>query len=302
MFSSWASSLQEAKASLQEASSVAAASLQQASSAAAGAASRLAKTVEAELKEEYAATMAPAPPPPLPPLDAELGEKTSALERVAQVGAKLFSPVEDAGGTAAEPVASGRIVMLPWEQPGLSEGTRSRMRALSQERSIFLAPPVAGCSSFRFDLQLSLSLVLEALRVDKHLDEQRHQLVPKQVSEEEFFTNYFHHLHVLARGGGVPSHVDATDGSRGGSDGSRRSPTSSSPVLVSAAASDASDLTGMGDDVAEASGALGGSLATPQQKNSTLGLLSSPTASKTLSVEEQFECVRCASVGVPVVR
>ena len=75
-----------------------------------------------------------------------------------------------------------RIVMLPWELPGLSEAMRSRMRALSQERSIFLAPPTGGHSSFRFDLPASLPLIVEALAVDKRLDEQRNLLVPLQAS------------------------------------------------------------------------------------------------------------------------
>jgi hypothetical protein len=63
--------------------------------------------------------------------------------------------------------------MLPWEQPGLSEETRARMRALSQERAIFLAPPAGGHASFWLDLEASLPLLMEALAVDKHLEEQR---------------------------------------------------------------------------------------------------------------------------------
>ena len=74
--------------------------------------------------------------------------------------------------------------MLPWEQPGLSEEVRTRMRGLSQERSIFLAPPAGGNSSFRFDLEASLPLLREALAVDKRLDEQRQARRPI-LSEEQ---------------------------------------------------------------------------------------------------------------------
>ena len=42
-------------------------------------------------------------------------------------------------------------------------------------------------------------VITEALSVDKHLERQRHLLVPKTLSEEAFFRNYFHHLHALAR-------------------------------------------------------------------------------------------------------
>jgi hypothetical protein len=107
---------------------------------------------------------------------------------LATVGAALLNPLDDA---LDHPNEHERVIMLPWEQPGLSESVRVRMRALSQERSIFLAPPTEGRASFRFDLKASLPLLLEALRVDKRLDEQRNLLVPHQVSEEQFFTNYF---------------------------------------------------------------------------------------------------------------
>ena len=42
-------------------------------------------------------------------------------------------------------------------------------------------PPARGHASFRFDVKASLPLVLEALAVDRHLDEQRNLLVPQQV-------------------------------------------------------------------------------------------------------------------------
>jgi len=93
--------------------------------------------------------------------------------------------------------------MLPWEQPGIPEAVRAKMRSVAQERATFLAPPVRGSSSYRFELSSNLPLVMEALSIDKRLEEQRHLLVPEQVSEELFFQNYFHHLHVIAEGGVV---------------------------------------------------------------------------------------------------
>lgn len=263
-------------------------------------ASKLREKIEEELSSEYQRTTAPsmadaAVPPPPPPAQQSA---PTALERVTQVGAQLFSPLDDAGGTASDPSGPERVVMLPWEKPGLSEETRTRMRCLSQERSIFLAPPANGHASFCFDLAASLPLIMEALAVDKRLDDQRHLLVPRQVTEEQFFTNYFHHLHVLASGAGT-----------GTVGGGVRSPTSSSPVLVSAAVSEASDVANTRDlerpsvgaseaDEHASSFAAGcGGSASSTNLPPLATLLETDAATPTrpaagsASVEEQFECV-----------
>ena len=72
-------------------------------------------------------------------------------------------------------------MMLPWEAPGLSAEVRSRMRALSQERTTFLAPPHLEDGTFSFEMAQSVDIVVEALSVDKHLERHRHMLVPSQV-------------------------------------------------------------------------------------------------------------------------
>ena len=224
---------------------------------------------------------------------------TSTLERVNQV----LNPLADAGGTDSGPSESERIVMLPWEVPGLSDETRARMRTLSKERSIFLAPPAAGHASFRFDMAASLPLIMEALSVDGHLEKQRHLLVPRQVTEEQFFTNYFHHLHVLARSGSATSDQAASGAGRAGarSPGGCSYPSSASPVLVSAAASEASDVRDPREIEKDSIGA--GHSRTPSAGSApglcpplaTLLAAQTPdrrsAASGAMSAEEQFECV-----------
>ena len=132
----------------------------------------------------------------------EQGKLQEALEEAKRVGAALFNPFEDQDSLAqAASQRPERVIMLPWEQPGITDAMRVKMRALSQERATFLAPPVRGSSSYVFELASNLSLVMEALSIDKRLEQQRHLLVPDQISEELFFQNYFHHLHVIAEGG-----------------------------------------------------------------------------------------------------
>lgn len=314
-FSSLADSVKSASDALETAREVA----QKAQEVAQEKAQKLRRTIEDELSSEYerttttdtASSVVPPPPPP------SAAAPVSALERVKEVGTQLFSPLEDAGGAPSGPSEPERVVMLPWEQPGLSEETRARMRSLSQERSIFLAPPAGGHASFRFDLSASLPLIMEALAVDKRLEEQRHLLVPRQVTEEQFFTHYFHHLHVLAHGGGGGAGSGGGSGSAGAAleRSGARSPSSSSPVLVSGAASEASDvaavqasdadelLAGSGVSAhAVGGGAPAGGAAAATNLPPLATLLGSDGAAQdrcaaaarvgsSVSAEEQFECV-----------
>ena len=119
-------------------------------------------------------------------IEDELTDGNAGTSAAGQVRA-LLNPLDDEAITPRKPPK--KTLMLPWEQPGLSDATRARMRALSSERAIFLAPPAAGRATFSFDMEASLPLVLEALAVDKRLEQQRGRLVPQQVSEATFFTN-----------------------------------------------------------------------------------------------------------------
>ena len=174
--------------------------------AATSAVSTIQQTIEAEKNEfleEYNTVRSDVPPSKSAAsstagASSTEGGTASALQNLRRVGWAMLNPLEDQDSLKAE-VAGPLVVMLPWEAPGLSEPVRVRMRALSQEPAVFLSPPQAE-EGFEFKMESSLSLVFEALSVDKHLEKQRHLLVPTQVSEYDFFRNYFAHLHALAQG------------------------------------------------------------------------------------------------------
>mmetsp|Transcript_3861 Transcript_3861/g.8703 ORF Transcript_3861/g.8703 Transcript_3861/m.8703 type:complete len:307 (-) Transcript_3861:138-1058(-) len=174
--------------------------------AATSAVSTIQQTIEAEKNEfieEYNTVRSDVPPSKSAASSTAGASSTeggtdSALQNLRRVGWAMLNPLEDQDSLTAE-VVGPSVVMLPWEAPGLSEPVRVRMRALSQEPAVFLSPPQAE-DTFDFKMESSLSLVVEALSVDKHLEKQRHLLVPKQVSEYDFFRNYFAHLHALAQG------------------------------------------------------------------------------------------------------
>ena len=159
--------------------------------AATSAVSTIQQTIEAEKNEfieEYNTVRSDVPPSKTASgstagaSSTEGGGTDSALQNLRRVGWAMLNPLEDQDSLKAE-VVGPSVVMLPWEAPGLSEPVRVRMRALSQEPAVFLSPPQAE-ESFDFKMESSLSLVVEALSVDKHLEKQRHVLVPQQVSAE----------------------------------------------------------------------------------------------------------------------
>ena len=156
--------------------------------AATSAVSTIQQTIEAEKNEfieEYNTVRSDVPPSKTASgstagaSSTEGGGTDSALQNLRRVGWAMLNPLEDQDSLKAE-VVGPSVVMLPWEAPGLSEPVRVRMRALSQEPAVFLSPPQAE-ESFDFKMESSLSLVVEALSVDKHLEKQRHVLVPQQV-------------------------------------------------------------------------------------------------------------------------
>ena len=155
--------------------------------AATSAVSTIQQTIEAEKNEfleEYNTVRSDVPPSKSAAsstagASSTEGGTASALQNLRRVGWAMLNPLEDQDSLKPE-AAGPSVVMLPWEAPGLSEPVRVRMRALSQEPAVFLSPPQAE-EGFEFKMESSLSLVFEALSVDKHLEKQRHLLVPTQV-------------------------------------------------------------------------------------------------------------------------
>jgi len=170
------------------------------------------------------------------------------VSRVRTVGLSLLNPLADQdclSAVARKGVGAQQgAVMLPWEAAGLSPDVRARMRALSQDRAAFLHPP-AGLDQleppFVFALDSALDVVMEALSVDKHLEKQRHALVPKEVSEEVFFFNYFAHLHVIATGA-VPAVLPRNFSGLGGEAAGRSDAESSAVVVSHSSGSEATEV------------------------------------------------------------
>mmetsp|Transcript_62292 Transcript_62292/g.103575 ORF Transcript_62292/g.103575 Transcript_62292/m.103575 type:complete len:299 (-) Transcript_62292:119-1015(-) len=169
----------------------------------------------------------------------------SAMSVLQRVGLNLLNPLQDQAALSTQTASrSAGVIMLPWEQPGLSAEVRARMRGLSQDRAVFLSPPdSAACTEFKFEMRECVGVVLEALSVDKHLERQRHQLVPQQVSEEMFFRNYFWHLHAIAHGSPIELASDTAS-------------TSSAVLIANSSSSEGTEVAAPSRSVTPAEGSL----------------------------------------------
>ena len=138
MWEALSSAASSATSTLAEAASSATTTLNE---AAASLSEVAAKEKDALVKELHAASTPSAEPEPAwrsPSKPAP--SAAAALTQLGKVGWSLLNPLDDAAAAAGDGAAA-ELTMLPWEQPGLAESVRSRMRALSQDDATFVAPP-----------------------------------------------------------------------------------------------------------------------------------------------------------------
>lgn len=84
----------------------------------------------------------------------------------------------------------------PWVGYPNEEKLKEEILSLSTERKNFVRNPTTGVS-FEFDLEQFLPVAQATLAVDSNLEDMRFQLVPKVVTEEVFWRNYFYRVGLL---------------------------------------------------------------------------------------------------------
>ncbi|KAK6170438.1 hypothetical protein SNE40_018833 [Patella caerulea] len=118
--------------------------------------------------------------------------------------------------------------VAPWVGYNEEETMRQQIMALSQDKRNFLRNPPPGVQ-FQFDFEAMYPIALATLQEDLNLKEKRFDLVPKQVSEETFWRNYFYRVSLIKQSTQLTSLAQQT-GSTGesrSSSSSRRSSTGS---------------------------------------------------------------------------
>ncbi|XP_076375936.1 synapse-associated protein 47kD isoform X1 [Megalopta genalis] len=164
------------------------------------------------------------------PIDDKNGQQpfgavsTKALEGAKSLGGFLYSAVNKAGKTVVEAgvkikktVEENRLVaelnkeqeammanklsmkgeaVAPWVGAPNEDVLREECLSLSTDKSNFLRPPPEGVD-FAWDFEGVLAMAQATLALDPNLENMRYQLVPKEISEENFWRNYFYRVSVL---------------------------------------------------------------------------------------------------------
>ncbi|XP_031834807.1 synapse-associated protein 47kD isoform X2 [Nomia melanderi] len=149
---------------------------------------------------------------------------TKALEGAKSLGGFLYSAVNKAGKTVVEAgvkikktVEENRLVaelnkeqealiaskhtekgeaVAPWVGAPNEDVLREECLSLSTDKSNFLRPPPVGVD-FAWDFDAVQAMAQATLALDPNLESMRFQLVPKEISEENFWRNYFYRVSVL---------------------------------------------------------------------------------------------------------
>ncbi|KAH7728463.1 BSD domain-containing protein [Aphelenchoides avenae] len=87
-------------------------------------------------------------------------------------------------------------VKLPWEDMPDPELARKHILALSADNRNFLEDPPMGKEA---ELEGISALASEIIKQDENLNKVRYELVPKQISEERFWRNYFYRVSLVLK-------------------------------------------------------------------------------------------------------
>ncbi|XP_025834405.1 synapse-associated protein 1 isoform X2 [Agrilus planipennis] len=81
----------------------------------------------------------------------------------------------------------------PWVGSPNEESLKEECLSLSTDRRNFLRSPPAGVD-FHFDYDISYPVAMAIMEQDPNLEKMRFELVPKVISEENFWRNYFYRV------------------------------------------------------------------------------------------------------------
>ncbi|XP_067946153.1 synapse-associated protein 1-like isoform X2 [Watersipora subatra] len=95
-----------------------------------------------------------------------------------------------------EKARANEAAVPPWVGYNEEEQMRVQMLALSNDKRNFLRNPPTGVQ-FHFDYETCYPVAMATLGEDERLQEMRFKLVPKMVSEHDFWRNYFYRVSLI---------------------------------------------------------------------------------------------------------
>ncbi|XP_012221526.1 synapse-associated protein of 47 kDa isoform X2 [Linepithema humile] len=164
---------------------------------------------------------------------------TKALAGAKSFGGFLYSAVNKAGKTVVEAsvkikktVEENRLIaelnkeqeafiaskqagekleaVAPWVGAPNEDALREECLSLSTDRRNFVRAPPPGVE-FQWDFEAIQPVAQATLALDPNLEAMRFELVPKVISEENFWRNYFYRVSLLRQGYELNAMVDQTE-------------------------------------------------------------------------------------------
>jgi len=86
--------------------------------------------------------------------------------------------------------------LAPWVGHPKEEALKEEVLSLSTDRRNFVRSPPTGVV-FQWDYEEMAPIAKAILKDDPNLEDMRYQLVPKVISEENFWRNYFYRVSLL---------------------------------------------------------------------------------------------------------
>ncbi|XP_055337277.1 synapse-associated protein 1-like isoform X2 [Paramacrobiotus metropolitanus] len=86
--------------------------------------------------------------------------------------------------------------VAPWSGCNNEEEVKKQVLALSADRRNFTRDPPSG-ANFEFDLESAMPIAVILLQDDPELNKKRFELVPKVVSEHDFWRNYYYRISLI---------------------------------------------------------------------------------------------------------
>jgi hypothetical protein len=86
----------------------------------------------------------------------------------------------------------------PWAGCSNEEALKEECLSLSTDKKNFVRSPPAGID-FQFDYEVSYPIAMAIMEQDPNLEKMRYELVPKVISEENFWRNYFYRVSLICQ-------------------------------------------------------------------------------------------------------
>ncbi|XP_071481440.1 synapse-associated protein 1-like [Diadema antillarum] len=120
------------------------------------------------------------------------------------------------------------VALPPWVGYNEEEQMKEQILALSQDKRNFLRNPPAGVQ-FHFEFTAVHPIAMATLQEDNNLRKMRFELVPKKITEENFWRNYFYRVSLIKQSSQLTSlAAKSGDGRKGSGSASHSSDEGSS--------------------------------------------------------------------------